>query len=386
MLLEFSQLNIKLRLPLIFPIFNQIEKHCKKAYVEKDNQLFKTFRYFLSYIFASIFLLLFKIRNRKNSNDKTQSIDNANYNAKTEESYIDLFIKKNERKNKLINILFLSFLCIIGIFCQFYRKLFEKEEYRYAKQSVEIFFQIISLSILSLLILNQKLYKHHFISLGIITFLLLILFIVSIPFMEKIFESFIYYIFYAFSFSFYDILKKKYMNIYYHTPYFIMCIIGLVNVILLLVFELITYYSNPDISGIFIGFNDNIDNIKEAFLFILDLIMECIWNLGFWLTIYYFSPCYNFISEYIAEYILYISNTIEENDKFYSRNNVIIFSICFFINCCCILVFNEVVILNFWGLDFNTKKRIEQREKKDSDISDMVYLRSLTNEEDEKDV
>ena len=41
---------------------------------------------------------------------------------------------------------------------------------------------------------------------------------------------------------------------------------------------------------------------------------------------------------------------------------IIIFSLIIFFFC---LIFNEVLILNFWGLDFNTRKRIKEREKID---------------------
>ena len=121
-------------------------------------------------------------------------------------------------------------------------------------------------------------------------------------------------------FGLYDVLKKKYMNIYFYTPYFIMVMIGFINSIILLIYDIITYYSNPEISGIIIGFNNNINIISDVFLSISDLILECIWNLGFWLIIYYFFPSYNFMSEYIGEHILYILNVIkEEDDNFIQR-------------------------------------------------------------------
>ena len=124
---------------------------------------------------------------------------------------------------------------------------------------------------------------------------------------------------------------------------------------------------NPDISGIISGFRDNIKSIGEAFLFILDLILQDIWNLGIWLTVYYLTPCHYFISEYISEYVYYMIEARDKNYKnFYSTTNVVIFSICYFINFLCCLIFNEVVILNFCGLDYNTKKRINQRISKES--------------------
>ena len=43
-----------------------------------------------------------------------------------------------------------------------------------------------------------------------------------------------------------------------------------------------------------------------------------------------------------------------------------VFSIAYFINFACCLIFNEVFILNFCGLDYNTNKRIIERTKKEA--------------------
>ena len=65
--------------------------------------------------------------------------------------------------------------------------------------------------------------------------------------------------------------------------------------------------------------------------------------------------------EYIWEYINYIKYAINSDEEFYSTGNVIIFSVAFLINLFCCLVFNEVLILNFLKLDYNTKQRIQER-------------------------
>lgn len=76
---------------------------------------------------------------------------------------------------------------------------------------------------------------------------------------------------------------------------------------------------------------------------------------------------------------------IEGKFEFYSTTNLIIFSIVFVVNFFCILIFNEVIILNFCGMDYNTIKRIQAREKIDSDFDNMISLRNVTKEEDEED-
>ena len=368
MLIELSEFNLKLLIPLIFPIFKRIEDYSKKAYIKEDNQLFKTFRYFLSYIFAFIPFLIIKFRT-KNANEKNKILEinkkdtNSTRNFTITNSIVILKEKKKIQLRKLKSFLFLFSLCILGLFCYFYRFLFEISEFAEEKQSIGIFFEIADYVVLSRFILKQKLYKHNFVSAGIISAILMILFIISFPYIETkyIFRSFAYYFFFSLCFGSYDILGKRYMINFFVSPYYLMFIIGSINVILMIIYELFAYFLNPDVSGIIIGFKNNVDNIGKFFLFILDIFLEGIWNLGIWLTVYYLTPCHYFISEYISEYVYYMISALESLEGFYSKINIAIFSISYFINFFCCLVFNEVIILNFFGLDFNTKKRIEQR-------------------------
>ena len=367
MLIELSEFNLKLLIPLIFPIFKRIEDYSKKAYIKEDNQLFKTFRYFLSYIFAFIPFLIIKFRtknaNEKNKILKINKIDTNSTRNFTITNSIIILKEKKIQLRKLKSFLFLFSLCILGLFCYFYRFLFEITEFAEEKQSIGIFFEIADYVVLSRFILKQKLYKHNFVSAGIISAILMILFIISFPYIETkyIFRSFAYYFFFSLCFGSYDILGKRYMINFFVSPYYLMFIIGSINVILMIIYELFAYFLNPDVSGIIIGFKNNVDNIGKFFLFILDIFLEGIWNLGIWLTVYYLTPCHYFISEYISEYVYYMISALESLEGFYSKINIAIFSISYFINFFCCLVFNEVIILNFFGLDFNTKKRIEQR-------------------------
>ena len=414
MWIEFSEFNIKLLLPLIFPIFKRVQDYTKKTYLTKDNQLFKTFRYFMSYMFSIIPFLIIKIRtkntkeiekstelNKENVNEKgiietralsvvkgiieTRTISFVNYGLTNE---ITELKKKNDKKRTIYNIIFLFILCIMGLFCYLFRWLFELEEFSEPKQSIGIFFEIFDYALLSYFILKQKLYKHHFVSAGIIAVLLIILFIITIPYRKnnKFFLSIVYFFFYSLCFGSYDILGKKYMIKYFVTPYFFMFIVGFIDVIFLLIYELFSYFLNPSISGITFGFKNNINKVGDVFLFILDLIVEDIWNLGIWLTVYYLTPCHHFISEYISEYVYYMIEARQKKDtnKFYSTTNVVIFSICYFINFLCCLIFNEVFILNFCGLDYNTRKRINQRiSKEKTDLIDSQNLIEMGTEKDE---
>ena len=288
MWIELSEFNLKLLIPLIFPVFKRIQDLTKKAYVTNDNQLFKAIRYFTSYTFSFICLIIIYLRTRETKNNKTDdqkdddhklldTIENSRTLSQTQtfrtmSNQIDELKLNISKKNKIKSFLFLALLCLIGFFCYFYRYLFENDEYRVAKQSIGILFDIAGYIILSYFILKQKLYKHSYVSSGIIAFILLILFILSIFHMKReyIFFSFLYYFFYSLSFVTYDILKKKYMNIFFNTPYFMMLVIGITDVVLVLIYDLIVYLVDSDKEGIIKGFQNNITNAGDFFLFFLD--------------------------------------------------------------------------------------------------------------------
>ena len=278
-------------------------------------------------------------------------------------SEIDKFTKKINKKKRIKGIIYLMILCAIGILSYLYTLFFEDSKYKLTKKSLGILFEIVFFVLLSFLFLKQKLYKHNFICLVSISVSLLIMFIISVFYMESqyILESILYYIGYTFVFSLYDVFGKKYMNDIYKTPYYMMFEIGIVISILLIIYDLFAYYLNKDIGGIITGFQNNITSAGNFFAFVLHIIVTFIWNLGIWLTIYNFTPCHYFISEYITEYIKYWTDKKKFPNDFYSTSNIIIISFLYFINFFFFLVFNEVIILNFWNLDYNTKKRIRER-------------------------
>ena len=400
MWIELSEFNLKLFIPLIFPVFKRIQDLTKKLYIKKgydDHTLFKTFRYYLCHILAFVPLLIVYFRTKKAENDliaikeenteKLESVKTLTHNDtlfKTN-TIADLKVA-NTRKKRMKSYIFLGGLCILSLFCYYYRYFFEKYSAREFKQSMGIFFDIGGYIVLSMLILKQKLYFHNFVSMGIIAVLLIVLFIMTTVCIEdknSIWKSFIYYLFYILLFILYDVLKKKYMNMFFNTPYFMMLVIGIFGCVFVLIYDFIAFLIDNNKEEVAKGFRENINDAGKAFALILDLIIHFIWNLGLWLTIYYLTPCHIFMSEYISEYIYYIQDVNNPpNPKFYKTHNVVIFSIFAFINFCCCLVFNEVVILNFFNLDYNTKKRIQERQRHESRQTNQAQILLSDDEND----
>ena len=374
MLIEFSEFNLKLLLFLIYPVFIRIQDFSSEAYIkeDKDNMLFITFRCYLSFIFSGIPLLIFKMKTKtKNTIELEQKLNlNEDDKDKNVLNVKDIQLQKIKRIKLIKMILFLFLLSMLGLFSFYASFYFDNSDYSYLKYSVRTFFQITNFSVLGHFLLNQKLYKHHFISYGSITIMLIIIFVISYSYFNKILFAAIYYFVSELVFGLYDTFIKMYMNVFYETPYFIMFYVGIINTISLLIFDVITYFVNPSISGIIIGFQDNIENAGNFFLFILDLLIEYIWNLGIWILIYYFSPCHYFISDYASEYLYFILKRFKKKDPFFHDNiNYIFMIICGIFIFIFSLVFNEVIIINFQNLDYNTNKRIKEREKIEKNIS-----------------
>ena len=161
-----------------------------------------------------------------------------------------------------------------------------------------------------------------------------------------------------------------------------MLIIGAFACIPMLIYDIIVYLAKPDISGIIIGFKENITSVKYFFLFFVETIFQFFANLGIFWTIYYFTPFHFIISEFISEIFNYYIKMIQSGkgnkyDFIYYTINIIIFSVVFFINLVCSLIFNEVIILKFCKLEIYTKKYIHKRAR--SDANTLFEIDEMTN-------
>lgn len=372
MLIECSVFNCQIFIPLIYPIFIQIKTKIKELYITKDNILFKIFRYYLSYNLSFIFLLIVKYRTRSTVR-KTNNNNNL-LNKKIERSTwinpLDIEQKKLIRNKKLKSRLFIILLIVICFLSNLVNQKYKDDNISIGKQSIGVLFEILIFIILSIILLKEKLYRHHYFSLGIISFTLLILVISFIICHKekKVLKAFLFYFVLSLLFCLYDVLGKKYMNLYYNSPYNIMFTIGLITTIILMIYDTIVYFffKFKDY-GIIIGFQENV-YFSNLYLFLLELICEFLWNLGIWLTLYYFTPCHFIISESISEYIYYTIDAINSDaeNKNYSSFNIILYSVCYVINIISALIFNEIIILNFKGLSEFTKTKIRERERIDT--------------------
>ena len=376
MLIEFT-FDPKLLYILIFPLFREIEKIFEKLFYIRINKLFNLFRIFLSNEFAFIFLLIFKFMNK--STKKENIIDENEKNDEPNSAIlVDIEINSAKKKNKIKSILFLFLLSALIFGSYIFNYFTRKENIRQCRNSIGLIYEILILYILSLLILKEKYYKHHYISIAPVCVSLIVLFIKYLKQFDNpeysIYNVFWYYLVYYVLYCSFDVLLKKYFLVYFYSIYFVLLIIGAIVCIPLLIYDIVAYFVNKDASGIIIALIDNINSFTRFLLFLVDLIFTFIENLGLFWTIYYFTPFHLIICEFISELIFYYIQLIQfkvygnANFQFlYETNNIIIFSVIFFINILCSFIFNEIIILKFCKLEYYTKKYIKDRAQNDVD-------------------
>jgi hypothetical protein len=140
--------------------------------------------------------------------------------------------------------------------------------------------------------------------------------------------------------------------------------------------------------GIIIGFR-NMTNFPSVLYFIFDVVFYFFSNIGILMTIYYYSPFHYIISESISEYLFILYDFIIY-DREYKLIDIILYTIIYFINFIFFLVFNEIMILKFCGLDYNIKQNIQKREINDNILAlqtlENSYITNNTITSDEKDI
>ena len=378
MWIELGEIDYKIIIPLIYPFLYEIRR-----LIHKDDErfLFELFTNFCGYLFSGIIYLIikFRMKNRIKSSqiekkDDLQSEESDNIDKVIKinniKNPIDLENKKTEKKRIRNQYLFLLLLVIIGLFPMFLDTFINSDNKLNfgTSSSVSLFFYIIFFIVFSRIILGEKIYSHQIFSSIIIiisTIIIIILFFINTELSENIFVNIIIILIITFLYTLYDVIEKKYYNIYMGSPYHLMFVIGIFSLVLILLYEIITviiFGIDWNYNGIFYQFGKNYEKYNGLYIliFIGDILSSFIWIAGIELTIYFFTPCHFIISESISQIISTFVNDIIENFIIYEK--IIIYTL-FIIIILATLLYTEVFIIKICSLNKNTKKYITLREK-----------------------
>ena len=406
MYISFGDLDKKLLITIILPCFIKLRRIIRSKYGEDYNinnnpYIHVSFK-FLSFILCGILYLIIKCRTKKESKDNKDSnykvknlkassslivknikaenkelIDlnnDANINPVKEEQ---IEYKKKKKKKQLLFVTFLSFLQISGALIKYIWKIEQRLSTDYI-QTIDLLLQIVFLTGFSIHILKFSIYSHQIFALIILIICLVPYFIETFIFdkeKNKILLIIIYFFSVQILFCLSNVLGKKYLNIYIENIYLLLFKMGVIGWIPLLIYDSIFHiFSKGDnlyhgIIPFFINLFGETDKLpKKLILFFLDLLCSYLQEISLWLTVYYFSPCHLFISQAFGEFTdttLKMFINYDQNPKQYHISQKITFYILYPIVIFSVLIFNEIILLRFCGLDKNTRYLLNIRQKVD---------------------
>ena len=354
----FIQFHIKSHyfiLLLIYPMFYQISLRISQS----NNGCYELFLNYLSYLFIGVKALILII-NRYIENRKINSfkeIEEPTY-FRQMELYEDPIeeeikrerkelIKRRSRKKKLL-LISLAFISLIQMSLEIIVNNALKNVLDYKiKECSAIFAEVLFFVLLSKIILHYEIYNHQIFALIIISISMIFIFASYIIENSLNFDKIMNFVFFSLIFALYAlyyVLGKYALRSFIPTPYFLMFAIGLINLIILLPYEIISYLINPNWE-----FNGVIRQIKYNFSFvfflemILNVTVRIFWLGGIWMTVYYYDPCNLIISESISKLLTIL---IENRFKDYDLTTKIICYISYGIIILSSLIYNGNIIIN----------------------------------------
>ena len=225
---------------------------------------------------------------------------------------------------------------------------------------------IIFMALFAYLILKLKLYKHHVLCIIVVLIRSLsYTLIFQVFFKETKIDMIPYIVSFVteIAFSLTYVMYKYYMLIKYMHPYEIMFFEGLIE----LIFSIIALVIANKLDEL-----DNLTNFIfdfkgiEIVKIIAWLFVSFIYHALLFKVIDIFGPFYIHISIIISEFI----NLFFKEKEDFTIPKIIFYVLSFIICPFMILVFLEIIELNFCGLSYMTKKNIELRAQLDSIIND----------------
>ena len=137
-------------------------------------------------------------------------------------------------------------------------------------------------------------------------------------------------------------------------------------------FLIYSFIENGDLSFIKNNFKFEYNNKKLFVLYsLVTILLASILQLLTVLVIYYFTPTLYVISDIVSPTLTWLFLKLPKEDK---KVNIIFYSLGYIISIFASLLYNEIIIFNFCGLNENTKKYIEERQKEE-----ITSLREIEN-------
>ena len=401
--ISLGELNKKWLFYLSFIFIAVFKSLYEKFHDKTTNFFFILFLHFLSFFFngfiIALYLIIGKITGKKNYlfSDEIFGIsekkEEGEYLSEKQKINNSTNKEKSNKKSDVIKWLFISslFYAISHILDTFIKTTQVYKSRGGSLISISFLLRIIIIIILSnKLIKYIKIYKHHYVSIIVIFILILIINIYNLIFGEvkkeykgslKVFiENLFISCNYVIGAVYLNKSKGNVLLLCFCTSIFIFISIIFLHIIKLMIHDCnIDFFDveNPEeyckTKNEFKNFYDDFDkfkNINTYFYLFLTFLKEFIK----WHIIYFFSP--NHFAA-ISSIEIFLISLIEISNEV---NGLPIYLISSLLIIFFIMVYNEMIILRFCGLEKNTKVEISKRAKEEN-----LNIDSILNEEEEEE-
>lgn len=383
MIIQFGELNLKLLIPLLFPIFLKFRRLNRR-----NNDINSTaFSEFCNFLSITPCIILYYIQKCRSKSEKTNSNINENVNSNSYRTSLNITIsdemkKKNNKtiKEKIKQFFFIALISFLQLCASMLKAFYYKKINKSLKSNVQPIFQLLFLILFCIIFLKFSIFSHQIVSVIVICICLIIFFIESIFYQNiqigDIIGSIFFYFFLQMFYILSNVLGKKYLNKYVENFYLFLFKYCIIALIVATIYGIIIYYINLEEENFKIF---NFFSKIQLWIFLVDLFFSFLFEIGLWLTIYYFNPCYYFIFETISDLLEIILSKFDKTAINYSFEQLITFYILYPIILFAIFVFNEIIILNFCNLNYNVKINIVERSKNEFDTkqNEIQYLEFL---------
>ncbi len=314
-------ISIHLKKELIYILVFLLTYVVKYIVIEKIPSNIITLTNIISQISLIFIFFLKKYLSRKISENKKES-DEFIFNKKDNPNKIQF----SQLKNKIILIICSSMLNIMNCYLN-ERWRFIYDSYMYIKIFMLLCFYKI---------LGMEIFNHHKLSIILNVIISLILIIIYFDHLKEkfVFLPILFYDNYCYSLNLFLI---KFMN----TKYFIdLFLIQSIQGFSFLIYKIITKY-------------DFFSDSKNFIFFIICFIYHYIFRYLFLIIIEKLDPIHAIISYLIGEMFIY--------SDFMKKKKIVLFILIYGTFTISNLIYIEIIQLNFWGLNHNTKSNIFKR-------------------------
>ena len=366
--ISFGKINRYIILILFGAIFRSLLTLLEQNSVNFENENKHPIVYSMIYSlglclnFILVLIIKFRKKSAKEVERKKSVVDNLLPLDKDNRinAFANMNIKQITNKEKYLWILLISIIDYISyvFFCKFW--------VNYDNYLNTWAFTIGFMSIFSYKILQIKYYRHHYLCIIVIIIEGISYNIISHKFYPEAFmKNYLHYLSFLVTeviFSLLSVLDKYLIHKKYINSYEILFSQGIIEFILGVITLTITTKINK-LDNFFDFIHSLSNNGKEIVIFVA-LIIDQFFVYAVQITVIdIFSPFHVFLMKIINEFILFFS-TIDKN---INNIKVLILTLVCIVTCLImILIFIEIIELNFCGLSYMTKKNIELRARLDS--------------------